>query len=65
MDTVLARLYAESEETTDLLALIDGPNDVVLSEVEPVLVKARRLDALCRLYKSRDEHQKLLEAWSK
>lgn len=65
MDTVLGRLYTESGETTDLLALIDGPNDIVLEEIEPVLVERARFDALCRLYKTRGRDQKLLEAWSR
>ncbi|GJE85460.1 hypothetical protein PsYK624_015390 [Phanerochaete sordida] len=65
VDTVLGRLYTESEETTDLLALIDGPNDIVLQELEPVLIKSSRYDALCRLYKNRGEEAKLLDAWSK
>ena len=65
MDTVLGRLYTESGETTDLLALIDGPNDVVLAEIERDLVGAQRLDALCRLYAARGAHRRLLEAWSR
>ena len=65
VDTVLCKLYTGSDETTDLLALIDGPNDVVLPEVEPVLISASRYDALCRLYKSRGEDKKLLDVWSR
>ena len=65
VDTVLAKLYTKSGETTDLLALIDGPNDVVLAEVEAVLVEAHSFDVLCRIYTTRGETQKLLEAWSK
>ena len=65
VDTVLGRLYTESGETTDLLALIDGPNDIVLEEIEPVLVERARFYALCRLYKTRGRDQKLLEAWSR
>lgn len=65
MDTVLARLYTRAGEPTDLLALIDGPNDVLLAEIEPDLVGAQRVDALCRLYAARGAHRKLLEAWSR
>ncbi|EKM58173.1 uncharacterized protein PHACADRAFT_252272 [Phanerochaete carnosa HHB-10118-sp] len=65
VDTVLARLYTESGETTDLLALIGGPNDIVLHELEPVLIRSSRYDALCRLYKTRGQEAKLLDAWSK
>ena len=43
VDTVLCKLYTGSDETTDLLALIDGPNDVVLPEVEPVLISASQV----------------------
>lgn len=62
---MLAKLYTQSGDTTDLLALLDGPNDVVLPELEPSLISARRFDALCRLYKHRAEHAKLLLAWSR
>lgn len=65
VDTVLGRLYTESGETTDLLALIDGPNDIVLSELDPVLIESNRYDALCRLYKTRAQDAKLLDAWSR
>ena len=65
VDTVLGRLYTEAGETTDLLALIEGPNDIVLGELEPTLVRSGRFDALCRLYRSRAEDAKLLDAWSK
>ncbi|PSR76572.1 hypothetical protein PHLCEN_2v8330 [Hermanssonia centrifuga] len=65
VDTVLAKLYTSAGETTDLLALIGGPNDVVLPEIESNLVEARRYDALCRLYRNREENAKLLDAWSR
>ena len=65
VDTVLAKLYTESGETTDLLALIDGPNDVKLSEVEPLLLAAQRYDALSRIYERRGDDKNLLMLWSK
>ena len=65
VDTVLGRLYTESGETMDLLALIDGPNDIVLRELEPTLVKSSRFDGLCRLYRIRGQEAKLLDAWSR
>jgi vacuolar protein sorting-associated protein 3 len=65
VDTVLGKLYTESGETTDLLALIDGPNDVVLQELEPVLVKSGRFDALCRLHRTQGLDDELLAAWSR
>ena len=58
-------MYTRSGETTDLLALLDGVNNVLLPEIESDLIDARRFDALCRLYKTRGEHRKLLEAWSR
>lgn len=65
VDTVLGRLYTESGETTDLLALVDGPNDIVLAELEPVLIRGNRFDALCRLYRKHGQDSKLLDAWSR
>lgn len=65
VDTVLCKLYTSSNETTDLLALIDGPNDVLLPEIEPALVEASAYDALCRLYKARGEEGKLIDVWSR
>jgi vacuolar protein sorting-associated protein 3 len=65
VDTVLAKLYTSDGETTDLLALIDGPNDIVLEEVEIPLVLSNRYDALCRLYKARGEEVKMMKIWSR
>ncbi|KAI0337403.1 hypothetical protein BDW22DRAFT_1409963 [Trametopsis cervina] len=67
VDTVLAKLYTMGGETTDLLALIGGPNDVVVEEVETLLSEANRYDALCRLYRNRGrvEEEKLLNVWSR
>lgn len=62
---MLCKLYTTSTETTDLLVLIDGPNNVVLSEVERVLAAAHHYDALCRLYRARGEDSKLLDVWSR
>ncbi|KAI0090078.1 hypothetical protein BDY19DRAFT_887852 [Irpex rosettiformis] len=65
VDTVLVRLYTMSGETTDLLALIEGPNDIVVGEIESSLSESNRYDALCKLYRSRGEEAKLLSVWSK
>jgi vacuolar protein sorting-associated protein 3 len=65
VDTVLAKLYTSDGETTDLLALIDGPNDIVLEEVEILLALSNRYDALCRLYKARGEEVKMMKIWSR
>ena len=37
IDTTLAKLLAEANTTNELLALLAGPNDVVLNELEPFL----------------------------
>ena len=65
VDTVLVRLYTTSGETTDLLALIEGPNDIVVEEIEGLLSESHRFDALCKLYRSRGQEAKLLNVWSK
>ena len=39
IDTTLAKLLAEANTTNELLALLAGPNDVVLNELEPFLEK--------------------------
>lgn len=65
MDTVLAKLFAQSEKTTDLYALLQGPNDIVLSEIENILQNSGQYSALCMIYKQRGDDEKLLETWSK
>lgn len=65
VDTVLVKLYAESQETQELYMLIQEPNQVVLLEVEPVLKSTGQYNALCMLYKQQGEDLKLLELWAK
>lgn len=65
VDTVLAKLYTTGGETTDLLALIEGPNDIVVEEVENLFAGSHRYDALCKLYRNRGEETKLLNVWAK
>lgn len=65
VDTVLAKLYIESEEMSELNKLIEEPNEIVLSEIEPDLMRITRIGPLCKLYKQRGEDLRLLEAWSK
>ena len=50
---------------TELIALLAEPNFIVLPELEPVLVKAQRFDALCRLYWQYGQESKLLSTWAK
>ena len=65
MDTVLAKILAEEEKTADLYTLLQEPNHVVLAEIEPVLQRTGKYKALCIIYKSRGDDNKLLDAWSK
>lgn len=58
------KILAESEETVELYTLIDGPNDVVLSEVEKPLKKNGQYNALCKFYERRGYEGKLLQAWA-
>jgi hypothetical protein len=41
IDTTLAKLLAETGLTNELMTLLSGPNDVVLSELEPFLAKKK------------------------
>lgn len=65
VDTVLAKLFCEDEKTRDLYTLIREPNHIVLSELEPTLIRTGQYNALCILFKERGEDIKLLDAWSK
>lgn len=65
IDTVLVKILAESEDTADLYSLIDGPSEIVLTEVEETLAKNGQYNALCKLYARAGDEDKLLEAWSK
>ncbi|KAI0312172.1 hypothetical protein OF83DRAFT_1287071 [Amylostereum chailletii] len=65
VDTVLAKLFARAEKTTDLYALLKESPDLVLPELEPVFVATGQYNALCSIYEQRGDDEKLLEAWSK
>ncbi|KAI0052121.1 hypothetical protein FA95DRAFT_1602084 [Auriscalpium vulgare] len=65
VDTVLAKLFARAEKTTDLYGLVNDSNDLELSELEPVLQSTGQYNALCKLYQRRGDDEKLLEVWSK
>jgi vacuolar protein sorting-associated protein 3 len=64
-DTVLAKLLAQSKLPDELYALLQEPNDVVLSEIEPVLLQNRLYRALCMIYQKHGEDDRLLDVWSK
>lgn len=65
METVLARLYADDNRKPELYALLEGPNDVVLEEIEPVLTQAGCFHALIKLYRQRGDDSKLVDALSR
>ncbi|KAI0353913.1 hypothetical protein OH77DRAFT_1406102 [Trametes cingulata] len=65
VDTALAKLHVNIGKLPDLDALIEQPNAIVLSELEPVLIKGRHFSALCKLYQQRGDDAKLLETWSR
>ncbi|KAK7020572.1 hypothetical protein R3P38DRAFT_2970278 [Favolaschia claudopus] len=65
VDTVLAKIYAQSEKTRDLYALLQEPHEIVLSEIEPVLKQTGQYNALCMLYKQMGDDEKLLGIWAK
>lgn len=65
VDTVLGKIFAEDEMTSDLYTLLRESNAVLVSELEPVLTRTGQYNALCMIYKERQEDHKLLEAWSK
>ncbi|KAI1785956.1 hypothetical protein LXA43DRAFT_1035560 [Ganoderma leucocontextum] len=65
VDTVLAKLHVSAGKLPDLNGLIDQPNSILLSEIEPVLVKSRHIGVLTKLYQQHSDDIKLLDAWAK
>lgn len=65
VDTILAKLHAQSEQTQSLYSLIRTSPYLVLSELEPVLKTTGQYKALCTLYGNRGEDGKMLEVWAK
>ncbi|KAI5122616.1 hypothetical protein M0805_008706 [Coniferiporia weirii] len=65
VDTVLAKISAETDKTAELYTLVDEPNDIVIDEVEEQFEKNGQYNALCKLYVKSGDEEKLLEAWSK
>jgi hypothetical protein len=64
IDTVLVKLFAEFDKTTELHTLLKEHNDVSVPEVEPILQQKRQYNALCVLYKQKGDDFKLLDAWA-
>ena len=65
VDTALAKLFARGEKTTDLDALLDESELVILPEVEPVFRAKGLYSALCNVYSKCGHDAELLEVWSK
>ncbi|KAJ4477248.1 hypothetical protein J3R30DRAFT_3670498 [Lentinula aciculospora] len=65
VDTVLVKLFARSEKTKDLYALLHEPHHIVLPEVESILIKNGQYNALCELFQQIGNHDKLLDIWAK
>lgn len=65
VETVLARLYVDDNQKPELYALFEGPNEVVLEEIEPVLTQAGHFHALIKLYQQRGNDSKLVDALSR
>lgn len=65
VDTVLVKIFAESEKTAELYTIVDEPNDIVISEVEDCLEKNGQYNALCKLYTKCGDEEKLLMSLSK
>ena len=62
---MLAKLHVSVGKLPDLNGLIDQPNSVLLSEIEPVLVESRHIRVLAKLYRQHGDDAKLLDAWAK
>ncbi|KAF5391626.1 hypothetical protein D9757_002402 [Collybiopsis confluens] len=65
VDTVLVKLFAKSEKTKDLYALLHESHNVTIPEVESIMVENGQYNALCLLYKQAGDDEKLLDIWAK
>ncbi len=60
----MTKLMAEAGTTNELLVILAGPNDVVLSELEPFLVKRKYvLSTVMRQQGKVDRVLALLQEW--
>lgn len=62
-DTALAILFARSGDTTSLISHLKSTNSASLSAVEPVLLEAGEVGALCALLKARGDEGRVMEIW--
>ncbi|KDQ09152.1 hypothetical protein BOTBODRAFT_179324 [Botryobasidium botryosum FD-172 SS1] len=65
VDTVLAKLLADAEDTPELLSLIDSSDYIDVSQLEPLLIQHGQYSALAKIYEKQKEETKLLELWSR
>ncbi|CAE6389410.1 unnamed protein product [Rhizoctonia solani] len=65
VDTVLARLFAEAGETTELLDLIKDSTLLTVDAVEPALVKHRQFQALIALCAKLGDEARLISILAK
>lgn len=65
VDTTLVRLLAEEGRTTDLLKVLEGPNDCVVQQVESTLLDSGLYQVLAEIQLKRGEVTKALEIWTK
>lgn len=62
-DTALAILFARSGDTTSLISHLESTNSTSLSAVEPVLLEAGEVGALCALLRARGDEGRVMEIW--
>ncbi|KAG1846088.1 hypothetical protein DFJ58DRAFT_799800 [Suillus subalutaceus] len=62
-DTALAILFARSGDTTSLISHLESTNSASLSAVEPVLLEAGEVGALCTLLRARGDEGRVMEIW--
>ncbi|KIK46201.1 hypothetical protein CY34DRAFT_9882 [Suillus luteus UH-Slu-Lm8-n1] len=62
-DTALAILFARSGDTTSLISHLESTNSASLSAVEPVLLEAGEVGALCALLRARGDEGRVMEIW--
>ncbi|KAI5477112.1 TGF beta receptor associated protein [Pseudohyphozyma bogoriensis] len=65
VDTTLVRLLAEEGKSTEIVDILEGPNDCVLQQVEPHLIDSGMYQILASIYLKRGEVAKTLEIWTK
>ncbi|CUA73702.1 O-methylsterigmatocystin oxidoreductase [Rhizoctonia solani] len=65
VDTVLARLFAEAGEITELLDLIKDSTSLTIQAIEPALVKHRQFQALIALCAKLDDEPRLVSVLAK